>query len=795
MAEPKLKGKKWTIEDEIKITEEWKKNKEYKFNKDSKKEVFSIDTPPPYVNMPIHIGHATVYTMQDMIARYKRMKGYNVLNPLGLDRNGLPIEVAAEKKYGVKLTELTREKAIYYCKKVLEDSSNLSINSFIRLGISFNSFEVGNNIGDAYFTDSDLYRTLTQETFIDLWKKGLIYEDERINNWDPLLQTTIADSEIEYKEIESDFNDIVFKCKETNEELIIGTTRPELISSCGMVIYNPEDERYKHLEGKTAILPLYNKEVPIKAHPMAKKDKGTGLVMMCSAGDLSDIRFFREQGLKPIISINQDGTMNKNAGPLEGLKVREARKKIIELLDKENLFRGKRKVLHRVPISDRSGAEIEFISMKEYYLKQVDFLEELKKIENKLKFFAPQSKKIFDDWVNSVSIDWPISRRRYYGTEIPVWHCNNCGYIYVPEKGKYYKPWKEPCPLKECPKCKSKDWKGETKIFDTWFDSASSPLHILGYRTDKEFFAKNKPCSLRPQGKEIVRTWLYYTLLKEYLLLGEPIFKHVWIHNHVVDSKGYKMSKRKGNGIDPLEILDKYGTEPFRLWAVTEGNIIYDDLRCSFDRIEGAGKTIIKLWNVARFISSFEQSSNEYDLREIDKWIISEIDNLCEFSDKSYNNYDFHVPAIQIKHFLWDTLSSHYLEIAKKRIYDNKNQFSEKEKNAAVFTLNYVLRKLLKLWAPVIPIITYKIYKDLYHEKIHSLEFPKVEKKTKSKITTKDIEEINAFVWKFKKDNNMSLKSPIEELYLQEKYKPIIKDLKALHEINKIEFGELKVKK
>lgn len=793
--EPKLTEKRWSKEEELKITEEWLKTEPYKFDKNSKKELYSIDTPPPYVNVPIHIGHATVYSMQDMIARYRRMKGYNVLNPLGLDRNGLPIEVAAEKKYNVKMTDLSREKAVEYCEKVLEESSLASVNSFAKLGISFNSFKVGNEIGDAYCTDSELYRTLTQDTFIDLWHKGLIYEDERINNWDPQLQTTIADSEIEYKDVESDFADIVFKCKETGEDLIIGTTRPELVCSLGMVIFNPEDDRYKHLDGKTAISPIYNREVPIKSHTIAKIDKGTGLVMMCSAGDLSDIQFFREQKIKPIISINMNGTMNENAGPLNGLHVKAARKKMLELLEEKGLFKGKKKVLHRIPISERSGAEIEFISMKEYYLKQLNVLDDLKMVADKVEFFAPHSKKILDDWIDSVSIDWPISRRRYYGTEIPVWHCKKCNHVHVPEKGKYYQPWKDACPLEICPKCKSNDWVGETKIFDTWFDSATSPLHILGYRTDKKFFENvaKKTCTLRPQGKEIVRTWLYYTLLKEYLLLGKPIFKHAWIHNHVVDEKGYKMSKSKGNGIDPLVIMDKYGTEPFRLWCVTEGNIIYDDLRCSFERIEGAGKTITKLWNAARFISSFEASSKKYTLREIDKWIIKETNELIKLADESYEKYDFHVPALKIKNFLWETLSSHYLELAKKRVYDVQGLFNDEEKNGAVYALNYALSNLLRLWSPVIPLITHKIYKDLYKLEIHSLMYP-VTENVNCDLTREDIEEVNGLIWKYKKDNNLSLKDSLEKVILTEKYKSIEKDLKIMHEIKTIEYGnELKI--
>src|SRR3989344_5676372 len=366
MPEIKFKDiKNWNVEIEKAITKKWKNSEQFKFNPLTKKKIYSIDTPPPYVNSPIHIGQAITYCYMDFFARYKRMKGFEVIFPLGLDRNGLPIE-----------------------------------------------------IGSVYKTDSPEYRALTQATFIELYKKGLIYEDKRINNWDPKLRTTIADSEIDYVDLPSTFNDIKWKVKETGKEIIIGTTRPELICSCGMVIYHPDDKRYKHLEGKTAITPLFDIQVPIKAHPLAQIDKGTGIVMMCSAGDLSDIQFFREQKLIPIISINQDGTMNEQAGFLKGLKVKDARTKIIEVLKEKNLLIKQEKITHRTPISERSKAEVEFIEMPEYYLKQLDKKKDIKKICKNLKFYPESARKILDDWIESVSIDWPISRRRYYAKEI-----------------------------------------------------------------------------------------------------------------------------------------------------------------------------------------------------------------------------------------------------------------------------------------------------------------------------------------------------------------------------------------
>lgn len=795
MPEPKIKEKTWKKELEEPIYKDWKDRELYRFDKKSKKKVFSIDTPPPYVNTPVHIGQATTYVLMDMFARYRRMKGYNVLFPLGLDRNGLPIEMATERKFGIKLTETSREEFLRKCEKVLEESSIASTESFLRLGVGFNSWKVGKEIGEVYETDSPDYRSLTQDTFIDMWHKGLIYEDERVNNYCPGCQTTIADAEVEYVDKSGFFYDVKFKCKETGEEIVIGTTRPELICSLGMIVFNPKDDRYKHLEGKTAISPIYRKEVTIIAHPSAQIEKGTGLMMMCSFGDLTDIRFFREQNLKPIIAINKDGKMNEEAGFLKGLRIKEARKKIVNELEQKNLLVQKTPTQeHRTPICERSKDPIEFIAMKEFYVKQVEFKDKMAGLANKLKFYAPKSRQIMLDWINSVTIDWPISRRRYYATEVPLWYCKKCRFVIVPPKGKYHQPWRDRAPVGKCPGCGCGEFIGEERVFDTWFDSSISPLYILKYSRDPEFFEKHSPCSLRPQGKEIIRTWLYYTVLKDYLLTGKLIFKDVWINYHILDGKGHKMSKSKGNVIDPKDVLDRFGAEPFRLWSSIEGNLEKQDFRCSFERIEGAGKTLTKLWNITRFISMFGDVEKKPGLMKIDQWIINEIDGLGNDVEVRYGKYDFHNPGIQLKHFLWETFASHYLEMVKKRAYNPDEGFSKEEQEAAVWTLNYVLDKILLLMSPIIPFITYKLYKDLRGKDIHFEKFPKKEKIEEIGFKTEDIVNANSLVWKTKKENGKSLKEKVKEVILTENLKEIEKDFKLMHNIEKLEYGkEVKV--
>lgn len=792
--DPKITEKRWDKAFEPAIYTAWKEKKRYAFDPATKKPVYSIDTPPPYVNVPVHIGQVSTYVLMDMFARYRRMRGYEVLFPLGLDNNGLPIEMAAEKKFGKRLTEVSREEALKMCAAILEEASMASVESFLRCGISFNSWKTGKDLGDVYETDSPDYRSLTQETFIDLWNKELIYEAARINNWCPGCQTTLADAEVIYEDRNSTFNDIVFTCKETGDELIIGTTRPELVCTCGMVVFHPDDERYKHLEGKTAISPIFNKEIPIKAHPVAQIEKGTGLVMMCSAGDLSDIRFFREMNLEPVIAITKDGTMNEHAGFLKGLKVREARKKMIDELKAKGLLKQQKQTAHRTPLCERSKDEIEFIEMSEFYVKQVEYKNKMTELAHKLNFYSPKSRQILLDWIDSVSIDWPISRRRFYATEVPLWYCSACRQVIVPPKGKYYQPWKEKPPIEVCPNCSNKEFIGETRVFDTWFDSSNTPLNLLKYARNQKFFEEHAPATVRPQGKEIIRTWLYYTLLKCYLLTGKCIFKDAWINYHIVDEHGKKMSKSVGNIINPKAILDKYGAEPYRLWAAIEGNLEKTDFRCSFERIEGAGKTLTKLWNVARFISMFPKPSKKPALQELDQWIMHELNTLIALAKERYERYDFHNPSQAIKHFIWETFASQYLEMVKNRAYNQEKVFNDAEQASALYTLHYCLETILKLWAPVLPMLTFKVYEELTGKDIHAETFPAVAQTFKPAFTKEALSEVNSAIWKAKKDAGKSLKAEMAEVTIPETFRAIEKDFMHTHKVPTITYGSLNIK-
>jgi valyl-tRNA synthetase len=624
------------------------------------------------------------------------------------------------------------------------------------------------------------YRTLTQSTFIELWNKGLIYLANRPNNYDWISGTTIADAEINYQEITTKLVYMKFSIKDSQETISIASTRPELLCSCQTIIVNPEDERYTNLVGKKVVIPIFNREIEIKTHHSAQKEFGSGMVMVCSYGDQNDVALFRELELQEIVAIGLDGRMTKEAGKYQGLKVKQARTKIIEDLQNEGFVEKIEEIIHRTPISERSKNPIEIIPMEEYYLKQKESVDKIKQLGSEIKFHPQMHKQILMNWLDSISIDWPISRRRFYGTEIPIWYCKKCNEPYVPEPGKYYKPWKEKCPIQNCKKCDATEFVGEERTFDTWMDSSVSPLFVAKFGKNDEFFKKTYPANIRPQAKDIVRTWLYYTILRCEQLTGKTPWSEAWIMGYGLDEKGMKMSKSKGNAIDPLPVIQNLGADTFRFWSASEINHGYD-FRCSEQKIEGTKKFLSKLWNVSRFLSSFEVIKSE-KLLDTDKWILSELDKLVVQCKKGYEDYNFFVPSTAIREFTWNIFAAHYIEMVKTRAYGI--EVSAEERDAAIFTLHKVLSTILKLLAPITPFITDYLWKKLYsQESIHKEEHVKSEKTEDMTQFTKEITEFNSKVWNEKKTQNLSLKDSIS-IAVPSTLDQFKKDLQSMHNLH-----------
>ncbi|MHA1652500.1 MAG: valine--tRNA ligase [Candidatus Thorarchaeota archaeon] len=788
---PRLTSKRWKPSAEEELIDTWLREKTYEFNPNSGKPIYSVDTPPPYLSGHVHLGQMLHYTQIDMIARCRRMQGLEVNFPLGIDRNGLPVELRVEKEFGMSMHTTPRAEFVAKCKEQLDHYEKEVIDAFKRFGIGFNTYDPEGS----YRTDSPEYRAVTQATFIDLWNRGLIYTDYRPNNWCFDCRTTIADAEVEYAERQSTLNYLYFEV-EGMEPLKIATTRPELLCACGAVFIHPDDERYRGYAGKKAKVPLFGFEVPIIESPTAQMDFGTGALMVCSYGDMADVMAFRDFALKPTAAISPDGTMTEAAGEYAGLRVAEARKRIIEDLKKKGLLFRQEPTMQRVPLCWRSKTPIEFIAMDEFYLKQTEFVEKMLEIANNTRFFPPFHRQILIDWINRVSVDWPISRRRYYGTEIPVWYCNACGEALVPEPGelRYYQPWRENPPFDKCPKCgASEGFRGEERTFDTWMDSSISGLYIIGYLRDEELFKKAFGNVIRPQGKEIVRTWLYYSLLRTYQLLGEPAFKEVWVSGHVVDEKGEKMSKSRGNSPPPGPFIEKYGADAMRLFGVLEAGL-GSDIRFSEERLGGVARFMTKLWNIARFISMFPipERMDFKDLTPVDQWILAETNKMLETITPECEVLDFHKPAIELRRFAWSFFADHVLEMLKGRAFNSDGQFSDLEQQSAWFVLHEVLKVILKALAPMTPFITDRIYRELYNKKgIHREQYPMPVDEWKSELSglTDLVLQTNSAFWRFKRENNISLRQGLPEAYIPESLRPWEADLKAMHGIEKLGFG------
>ncbi|KAF6248694.1 valine--tRNA ligase [Marine Group I thaumarchaeote] len=769
--EPKISEKAWNPELEKKILKQWEEEKIYDFI--PQEDNFTIDTPPPYPSgRPWHIGAAAHYSQIDMIARTARMAGKNVYFPIGIDRNGLPVELYTEKKYKIRMRETDREEFLNLCRNALDDLEAEMILIMKNMGIS-------GDFANYYRTDSEEYRTLTQSTFIELWKKDQVYLANRPNNYDWVSGTTIADAEIIYEDLPTKLVYMKFKIKDTKQEIVIASTRPELVCACKTIIVNPKDERYTQYIGKKIIVPITNAEVELRTHHSAQQEFGSGAVMICSYGDQSDVALFRELGLEEVVAIGLDGKMTEAAGEYAGLKPKQARTKIIEDLESKGFVEKIEDIIHRTPISERSKIPIEIIPMEEYYLKQKESVEKMKKLGQEITFYPAMHKQILMNWLESINIDWPISRRRFYGTEIPIWYCKKCSEPHVPQPGKYYRPWKENCPISKCPKCQSTEFVGEERTFDTWMDSSISPLFVSKFKKDEEFFSKVYPASIRPQAKDIVRTWLYYTLLRCEQLTGKKPWSEAWIMGYGLDEKGMKMSKSKGNAIDPLPLIEKLGADTFRFWSASEINHGYD-FRCNEQKIESNKKFLSKLWNVSRFLSSFPVIESG-TLTASDKWVLSELDNLVKECKKGYDEYNFFIPAIAIREFTWNLFAAHYIEMVKARAYGIG--FSDEERDGAIFTLHKTLSTILKLLAPIIPFITEHLWKILYSkESIHKQKQVKPENIEIQSNITKEITEFNSKVWNEKKSQSLSLKDSIK-IEIPTILEPFKKDLKSMHNL------------
>ncbi len=781
------------LKNEKKWQKKWYEMGIYKFEK-GKLPIYSIDNPPRYASGALHIGHAVHYTHIDFIARYKRMRGYNVFFPLCFDVNGIPIEERVERQHGITRKDIDRHEFIELCRKFADENIEEMKKQFMMLGESMDE-------SIFYRTDAEYYRRLTQISFIELYKKGYIYKGKFPVNWCPRCMTAMADAEIEHVERKTKLNTIKFYLVNENFEgkgikkdkrgyyVEIATTRPEMLSTCQLAAINPNDERAPYLVGKEIVAPLYGQKLKIVEDEKVDPEFGTGIVMICTIGDKDDLEWAMKYGLDLKICINEDGTLNEIAGKYKGMKVEDARKSIIKELKEKGYLVKQEEISQSVGVCWRCKTPIEFIQTEQWFLKTLPFKNAVMEAAEKMKWYPEHMKKRLEEWVDSLKWDWVISRQRYFATPLPLWECENGHVVLADENQCYVDPTIDEPPVKKCPVCGGK-LKGSEHVFDTWMDSSITPLYNSFWKRDEKQFKKMYPMSLRPQAHDIIRTWAFYTILKGVLLTEKEPFKEVMIDGFILDPEGKPMHTSLGNVIDPLEIIREHGSDALRYYAA--GCKLGEDNPFRFQDLVRGKRLMKKLWNVEKFIGSVvDEKVENAELDIIDKWILSLYSKVVEEATESMEKFEFSEAMKSIEYFLWHELADHYIEMVKHRVYKNKDK-------GAIYTLYNIGLGISKLLAPFLPFITEEIYHNYFKkfdgkDSIHVSEWPKPLLYDKEAIEKGEkIKKIIAKIREWKSKNKIALNAPIEKVKISG-IEEGMGTIKGTLKIKDIELGGFKV--
>ena len=701
--------------DAIAIERKWQKKWEemgiYRFDwEDKTRPTFSIDTPPPYPSGEFHMGNVLNWTYFDIVARYKRMRGYNVYFPQGWDCHGLGIEVQVEREHNISKRDLPPDKFRKLCEKLVEKYIAMMREGVIRLGCSV-------DWTTEYRTMNPEYWKLTQLSFIILYDKGFMYRGKHPVNWCPRCETAIADAEVDYEEREGTLHYIRFPLEGSTGHLLIATTRPEFIPACVAVAVNPVDDRFNKYVGRKITVPIVNRTVEIIPDENVEPSFGTGVVMICTYGDKEDVKTVIRHKLPVVNLLTQDGKINQNGGKYAGLTIKEARKAIIEDLKAAGLLEKTESIRQEIGVCDRCETPIEILELPQWFMKTRILTEKVEKAANEVVWYPDYMKTRLIDWARSLDWDWVISRQRVFGTPIPVWYCKNCNEIivakedWVPIDPKLEKP-----KIDKCPKCGCKEFIPEKDVFDTWMDSSISCAVHAGW-PNREDWRRLFPADLHPSGVDIIRTWAYYLMVRHLALFDEKPYKSCLINGMVLGSDGRKMSKSLKNYVAAPDVLDKYGTDAARQWAAS-GGATGSDIPFRWPDVEYGRRFLTKLWNAARFVSTQLKDykvDEKCELQLLDRWILSKAERMTQKVTEALEKCQFNVAVEEVRNFAWHIFCDQYIEAVKDRLY-KPEVYGEEKRKAAQYTLYNVLYRILQLLAPIIPHVTEEIYQNLYAE-------------------------------------------------------------------------------
>jgi len=775
---------------EEKIRSFWEKEKIYKFNPDSKKKIFSIDTPPPYASSGhLHIGHALHYTQFEIIARIMRMLGKEVYFAPGFDDNGLPTEKYVEEKLKINKAKTNRAEFRELCLKESEKvEKEYADKVFKKLGHSYDWDLL-------YTTISPEAQKVAQTSFLRLVKKGDCYRSEEPTIWCPYHETALAQAEVEDLKRTTKLNYIDFDVV-GGKRVCIATTRPEFLPACVGIFVNPEDKRHKDLIGKELIVPIFKHKVKVMKDDKVDKNFGTGIVMVCTFGDNTDIEWWKKHKLELKNLLNKNGTLNNLAGKYEGKNIEKAKQEILEDLKTEGRLKKQEPLEQTTGSCWRCNTPVEYIITKQWFIKTLKYKKELIKRAKEIRWYPDFMRKRFENWTENLGWDWIISRQRYYGIPIPAWYCEECNKVIFPEEKEL--PLGPIQKEKKCNKC-GKKAKPELDVFDTWMASSNSPEISCRWLENPEQYKKIIPMSLRPQSHDIIRTWAFYTILKSHLLFNRIPWKDVMIGTFVLDPQGKGMHKSKGNAVWADDIIERYNIDVLRYWVGSAS--LGSDLPFNEQELIAGKKFLTKLWNASRFVF---MNLKEYDFKKpaklepIDNWMLEKTKIMSDEAQKFYLKYDISGAKRIIENFFWQIFCDNYLEIVKKRIYNNK-----KGKESAQYTLYQSLLALLKLIAPITPFITEEIYQENFKKQekdksIHISRFEEIDIKEDKKIKEAGNLFLNILAnvrqekSKQKKAMNSEIVLTIEDKDYN-KIKEMIEDLKDVTNAREIKEGKFNV--
>ncbi|AGR80334.1 valine--tRNA ligase [Anaplasma phagocytophilum] len=768
----------------------WTKSKSYIW-KGRKDASFVIDTPPPTVSGSLHMGHVFSYCHADFIARYKRLAGFDVLFPIGFDDNGLPTERLIERETGVKASQVDRGEFIKTCTAVSKEYRLKYRQLFQTLGISF-------DWSREYHTASPTIQKLSQESFISLYNKGDAYRKQQPILWDVVDQTAISNAEIEDKILPSTMYTVRFQT-ECGESILIATTRPELMPACVAVFYHPYDSRYKHLEGKHAIVPVGGNNVRILPDDKVAIDKGTGLVMCCTFGDETDVYWRQKHALDTRIIIDKTGrltgleklaTEKSLISPTQfnGLRIKEARKAISETLAASGLISSQADIVHSVRCAERSGAPIEILPSEQWFIKIKDHKDIFKNLAERIKWHPDHMRKRLYTWIENLNSDWCISRQRFYGVPVPVWYSKRNG-----EEGRVILPNVQDLPIdpiKDFPRGYGKDEViPDVDVMDTWATSSLSPMYHT-MMLEGTCHEGNIPTDLRTQSHEIIRSWAFYTIAMSHLHRAELPWKSIMISGWCVAEDKTKMSKSKNNAKDPSELLKTYGADAIRYWASKARNGV--DTVFSEEVIKTGKRLVTKLYNAHKFVQLVAgniKPSFEAITSPLDQWIVTRLSKIVEISTKAYEECDYNTGLGVVEEFFIKQFCDNYIELSKHRAYNEEDLQGHK---SALSSLQIVLQTAIALFSPIIPHVTHYISSNSETE---SPKWPLYEEIPRYEAIEQMCEEAMRIVHeirRYKSENCIAMNHPLNILSIssravqQDMHPQILEDIRNALKICKI---------